>query len=264
MRETPNRPRPGGSSGGRGFSLIELLVVISIIAILVAVLIPSLSNAKELARRAVCSVHLRGIGVGMQVYQTEYEHLPKLTRQLDVHLPVESNRDLLAPWYLMPVVYHINAPGSGGQSEYTNLGKLWELGYVEDARLFYCPSQEHPEFTFSNPLNPWPAEEPRFLGEEASFKNWNDTFSSYARRLGLSYIRFDEVPGGTALAADVNMFPEYMDTHHGGEGFNVVSVNSDVRFITDPWYRADPAGREDFDFYDDVRHCLEVFERLDR
>ncbi len=52
----------------RGFTLIELLVVISIIALLIAILLPSLARAKELANRAVCSANVRSIIQSMVAY----------------------------------------------------------------------------------------------------------------------------------------------------------------------------------------------------
>ena len=53
---------------GRGFTLIELLVVVAIIALLVAILVPSVQRALELAKSTVCLSNLRQIGTAMHLY----------------------------------------------------------------------------------------------------------------------------------------------------------------------------------------------------
>jgi prepilin-type N-terminal cleavage/methylation domain-containing protein/prepilin-type processing-associated H-X9-DG protein len=52
----------------RAFTLIELLVVVAIISLLVSILLPSLSAARENARRLKCSTNLRSIGQASQIY----------------------------------------------------------------------------------------------------------------------------------------------------------------------------------------------------
>lgn len=54
-----------------GFTLIELLVVISIITLLIAMLLPSLSKAREQARQVVCASTLQGFGRGFHLYAGE-------------------------------------------------------------------------------------------------------------------------------------------------------------------------------------------------
>lgn len=55
-----------------GFTLIELLVVIAVIALLVTILLPSLNRAKDLARSAVCRVHLQAAAKAQRIYSSEY------------------------------------------------------------------------------------------------------------------------------------------------------------------------------------------------
>jgi prepilin-type N-terminal cleavage/methylation domain-containing protein/prepilin-type processing-associated H-X9-DG protein len=56
----------------KAFTLIELLVVISIIALLLAILIPSLNRAMELARRIICGSHLKTLTKGSSAYATAH------------------------------------------------------------------------------------------------------------------------------------------------------------------------------------------------
>src|SRR5258705_2816200 len=64
-------------SRGRGFTLVELLVVIGIIALLVALLLPALSKAREKSRRTACMSNLRSLGQAMFLYANAYkDHLP--------------------------------------------------------------------------------------------------------------------------------------------------------------------------------------------
>jgi prepilin-type N-terminal cleavage/methylation domain-containing protein/prepilin-type processing-associated H-X9-DG protein len=56
----------------RGFTLIELLVVVGIIALLIAILLPSLSRAKQVARTAACLANQHVLGLALQAYYLEW------------------------------------------------------------------------------------------------------------------------------------------------------------------------------------------------
>jgi len=57
------------------FTLIELLVVVAIIALLIAILLPSLARARELSKTSVCLANLHGLGVGTATYLADNDGL---------------------------------------------------------------------------------------------------------------------------------------------------------------------------------------------
>jgi prepilin-type N-terminal cleavage/methylation domain-containing protein len=123
-----------------GFTLIELLVVIAIIALLISILVPTLSLAKETAKKVVCGTNLRSIGIGLYTYQDN--HSGRLPPQYDRWGPARETYDnqYIEPW-VSYVAYHTDEIKSDGSRKPLQLAYLWEQQEIDNPAAFYCTSQ---------------------------------------------------------------------------------------------------------------------------
>lgn len=110
----------------RAFTLIELLVVIAIISILASILLPALSEAQALARRASCMSNQKGIGIAINMYANEQQG------GCPTRIPGTYQHSFWICNYVAAT--HTFQP--------TYLGLLRKFGYIEDKNLLYCPDTE--------------------------------------------------------------------------------------------------------------------------
>jgi type II secretion system protein G len=92
----------------RGFTLIEMMIVVAIIAILVTILVPNLMRARAQAQTAACEGNLKEIATALELYETDHDAYPQ-SGNVDA-----SNTDLLPYVQQVPV-----DPAAGPGKPYT-------------------------------------------------------------------------------------------------------------------------------------------------
>ena len=121
------------------FTLIELLVVIAIIALLVSILLPSLSSARNLARQTGCMANLHGVARAAHLYAADNEGV----------VP----RDGLGGWMAFAFP-HLGRYMGGAKVPWDRLNDgEWLYDYFLANPQFRCPAVTNPEYALTYIVN---------------------------------------------------------------------------------------------------------------
>lgn len=158
----------------RAFTLIELLVVVAIIALLISILLPSLSSAREIGKRTKCAANLHSVGQAIPACWAE-------------------NRDFGPTW-------DDGEPGPPkGHQQFmlTWVDVLFDLGYLGELKAGICPNDQRSDEVAERRGQSWNFKYVENIGLSEGSKF--GTLTSYAMNVVMHFnFKEDRFPGGEA------------------------------------------------------------------
>lgn len=177
--ETCNRRARGSRAA---FTAVDLLVSITVIAVLIGILLPSLASVHETARRTVCKSNLRQMGLGVAMFADERGgRLPSSV--------FKQNGDVREMMTL-----RLPADRGAGRplAQWDGLGLLHQGGFLLGPKVYYCPSH-HGENAFAVYAPSWSDESQQLLVGNYQYRGMG--------RDGVTDL-FRITPARTALVSD--------------------------------------------------------------
>jgi type II secretory pathway pseudopilin PulG len=143
--------RPTTTARARGFSVIDLLVSVAVMGLLITVLLPSLTAANEMGRRAKCASNIRQLGLGLQMYSYDHADVvpPSRFKALTGGDLAGARGDESSDTIFLRIDGN-DWPAEDGRTftgvKWDGLGILAQSNYADAPNVYYCPSHrgEHP------------------------------------------------------------------------------------------------------------------------
>jgi prepilin-type N-terminal cleavage/methylation domain-containing protein len=125
MKRTPSI-HPGGSRQRRAFTLIELLVVLAVVAVLMALLLPSLGKARALAKRIRCGANLKQLALAWNAYLIDSNG--RFYQDFTANVSYGGWRGIKG-WWPRPLNPYVGLADPNSATEHS-------------AKVFYCPADK--------------------------------------------------------------------------------------------------------------------------
>jgi len=210
----------------KGFTLVELLVVIGIIALLISILLPSLNRARETANRVKCASNLRQIGQAILLYSNENRGAYPRTTEDPLTTTITPTWGTGGEWDRP--FQATGGLGNGSQPANNDVtASLFLLLRLEDvtSEVFTCPSAAQERWDYG--------------GAGATALNWSNWNGTTGLSRNLSYSYQNGFPGQNATVSGFRLnntltseFAVASDKNPGDVTSNPGSSNDNVLAVT--------------------------------